>query len=305
MRSLLQRIIPPALLALSAALPLAAQLIAPKPGENVPAFEVATVRKSAEGAERMMMRPMADNYQMENIALRRIILNAYGLTSDAQLIGSNSLLDQNFDIHAKADAEASARIQALPREDRPRETGLMVQALLADRFHLKVHIETRELPVYAMVVAKGGLKLKASAPPPETPDAPATPPPPPSPNEPLHKPPQGGMMMRMSENGVELNASAMNLSRLAMILTNQPETEGRVVIDKTGLTDKYDFSLNWTPTGNMAIKGMDNGAHAASDQPDAPGLFPALEEQLGLRLEPTKGQVPVVVIDHIEAPSAN
>lgn len=305
MRLLLMKGFIPPVIALCAALPLAAQLIVPKPGETVPTFEVATVRKADEGAQRMMMRPMGDNYQMENIPLRRIILNAYGLTSDAQLIGSDSLLEQSFDIHAKADADEAAKIQALPREDRGHETGLMVQSLLADRFHIKVHFEKRELPVYALVVAKGGPRLKASAPPPETSDAPATAPPPPSPNEPLHRPAGGGMMMRMGGNGVEMTASAFNISRLASILTNQPDTEGRVVIDKTGLTGKYDFDLRWTPAMSMAMKGMDNGAHASTDQPDAPGLFTALEEQLGLKLEPSRGQVDVVVIDHIEAPTAN
>ncbi len=117
MRLLLMKGFIPPVIALCAALPLAAQeLIVPKPGESVPTFEVATVRKADEGAQRMMMRPMGDNYQMENIPLRRIILNAYGLTSDAQLIGSDSLLEQSFDIHAKADADEAAKIQALPEK---------------------------------------------------------------------------------------------------------------------------------------------------------------------------------------------
>ena len=182
----------------------------------------------------------------------------------------------------------------------------MLQSLLADRFHLKVHIETRELPVYALVVARGGSKLKASTPEPATPpDQDAPPSPPGGPDDAPHSPPKGSMFVRMSSTGVQANATDSTVESLATMLTNQPDIGGRQVIDKTGLTGKYDWTLKWTPTVGMAMRGMDNGAKETSGEPDAPGLFTALEEQLGLKLEPQKAPVEVVVIDHVEPPTAN
>jgi uncharacterized protein (TIGR03435 family) len=114
------------------------------------------------------------------------------------------------------------------------------------------------------------------------------------------------MMMRMSSTKAELTASAGTMDGLAKILANQPDAAGRQIIDKTGLTGKYDYSLEWTPAGmGMAMKGADNGTAESGANPDAPGLFTGLEEQLGLKIEPDKGPVQVVVIDHLEAPTAN
>ncbi len=111
--------------------------------------------------------------------------------------------------------------------------------------------------------------------------------------------------MSMSSNKVEMVASAGTMETMATMLTNQPDAGGRQVVDKTGLTGKYDWKLTWTPTVGMAMRCMDNGTKESDADADAPGLFTALEEQLGLKLEPGKGQVPVVVIDHVEAASAN
>jgi uncharacterized protein (TIGR03435 family) len=286
---------------------LRAQLVLPKEGETQPAFEVSTVRTSAAGSEMMRMQWGGDSCRIENFQLRTIIRQAYGALSDDQIVGGpDALMDGHFDINAKADANDAAQMKNLSRDDRNRESRLMLQSLLAERFHLKVHIETKELPVYALVIAKGGAKLTASAPPPATPPDEGAPPPKAAvaPDQLPKTAPRGMSMIRMSSTKIEASASEGTMEQLASMLTNQPDAGGRVVIDKTGLTGKYDWSLAWAPSMGMGgpMKGADNGTGSDAD---APGLFTALEEQLGLKLEPQKGPVQVVVVDHVEAPSAN
>jgi uncharacterized protein (TIGR03435 family) len=286
---------------------LRAQLVLPKEGETQPAFEVSTVRTSAAGSEMMRMQWGGDSCRIENFQLRTIIRQAYGALSDDQIVGGpDALMDGHFDINAKADANDAAQMKNLSRDDRTRESRLMLQSLLAERFHLKVHIETKELPVYALVIAKGGAKLTASAPPPATPPDEGAPPPKAAvaPDQLPKTAPRGMSMIRMSSTKIEASASEGTMEQLASMLTNQPDAGGRVVIDKTGLTGKYDWSLAWAPSMGMGgpMKGADNGTGSDAD---APGLFTALEEQLGLKLEPQKGPVQVVVVDHVEAPSAN
>jgi uncharacterized protein (TIGR03435 family) len=296
--------------ALCAALPLGAQLILAKPGETVPRFEVATVRASPEGGHMMRIEWMPDSFHCDNVTLRAIVRVAYGTASDEQVIGGpDALLNTHFDISAKMDGAEAAVVKNLSRDDQRRHNALMLQALLADRFGLKVHSETRELPVYALVVAKSGSKLKATAPDPPAPAPDPDAPPPdalakPDPTAPPRVG-KGMMMIRMSSDKVEMTANGTTLDALANMLTGQPDAGGRVIVDKTGLTGKYDIHLSWTPTTNMGMKGMDNGTDAAANLADAPGLFTALEEQLGLKLDSTKGPVPVVLVDHLEAPSAN
>ena len=288
-----------------------AQLTLPKQGETLPSFEVATVKAPPE-SNSMFVRFMPDGYATQNIELRMVIRNAFGATSDEQVVGApDALLSKHFDINAKVDAELAASLKKMPREDRNRQMQLLLQALLADRFHLQYHIETKEMPIYALVVARGGLKMKESAPPPPAPsDADGYHPPdpvPPSPNQPLpkHVSP-GNMMMRMSSTTAELTASEGTIDGLTRILANQSDAGGRQIVDKTGLSGKYDYHLEWTPAGTgMAMKGADNGTAESGANPDAPGLFTAIEEQLGLKIEPDKGPVQVIVIDHLEAPTAN
>jgi uncharacterized protein (TIGR03435 family) len=309
MRSPVMRFVILAALMALGARGLRAQLTLPKEGETQPAFEVSTVRVSTERSDGVVMRMQwgPDSCQIDNLPLRTIIHQAYGAASDDQIVGGpDSLMDGHFDINAKAEPNDAEQMKKMTRDDRNRESRLMLQSLLADRFHLKVHIETKELPVYALVAAKGGAKLKASAPPPATPpddSAPAS-----SaaltPDQMPKTPPRGGMRFSMSSTKAEVNATDGTMAQLANILTSLQDTEGRVVIDKTGLTGKYDWSLSWAPSMGMGgtIKGADNGT---GPDADAPGLFTALEEQLGLKLEPQKGPVQVVVVDHVEAPSAN
>jgi uncharacterized protein (TIGR03435 family) len=142
----------------------------------------------------------------------------------------------------------------------------MLQSLLADRFQLRVHYESRIQPIYELVLAKGGFKLK----------------PLPADHE------RGGMSGRPGE----MILHGMSIADLARSLSMSNEA-GRAVVDKTGLTGNYEIDLKWTPDDQQGT-------------PDAGStLFTALEEQLGLKLEPAKGPVDTLVIDHVEKPSEN
>jgi len=194
-----------------------------------------------------------------------LLFNAYPIKPNVTIPGmpgwGNSSL---FDVEAKADDETAVAMVKLPREDEWKQEQLMLQALLADRFKLRVHHETREGPVYQLVVAKGGFKLK---------DAPDS----------EH---EGGY----SWGNGEIQVRKGPIGSLAFSLS---DLLGRTVIDKTGLTGKYDIALKWTPDEQQS----------ADDA--GPSLFTALEEQLGLKLEPAKGPVDVFIIDHVEKPSEN
>ena len=187
---------------------------------------------------------------------------------------------EHYDIQAKVEEADIPAYKALTNQQR----GLMLQGLLADRFKMVAHTEVRELPIYALVVAKSGLKLKEADPANTYPSG-------------IHGPDgksTGAGMMRMGPTFIE--GQAVPIGQLLGLLT---QNTGRTVIDKTGLTGKYDISLKWTPEE----PAMFNGAPA----PDSsyPPLFTALQEQLGLKLESQKGPVPGVVIDHIERPAEN
>jgi uncharacterized protein (TIGR03435 family) len=152
----------------------------------------------------------------------------------------------------------------------------MEQSLLADRLKLKVHWETREMPVYQLVRAKGGPKLKETT-------------------DPAHA---------STTMGPTVRAKAMPMHVLIDILEGASDVGGRVVIDKTGLAGLYDFSLKWAPMQTSAAPGGSDGI-ASTPAAEGPSLFTAIEEQLGLKLVATRGPVQVLVIDHIEQPSEN
>jgi uncharacterized protein (TIGR03435 family) len=237
-----------------------------------PAFDVAAIRlheSQPHEHNSIWSSPFDGNFNAENISVIALINWAYEMP-DTRIIGAPSWAGTTmFNIEAKSGPEVDQQMHNLPSDAGRKQKEQMVQALLADRFGLKVHFETRELPVYNLVVAKGGAKLG-----------------------PLQ---DFGSHINTWNNRIEVEMAdsipyfAAELSKVA----------GRDVIDKTGITGRYDIKLRFTPDdGPVMLNGQ-----PASDPP--PPLFTALVEQLGLKLESAKGPVRVLVIDHIEMPSEN
>jgi bla regulator protein blaR1 len=253
----------------------------------LPSFEVATIKPSQPSATgiRALGPKGVDRFLAMNVTVKDLIDFAYTIDDDRQVVGlSGWMILTRYDIDAKVgDAEVAA-MSKLPHLRMMDPYRLMQQSLLADRFKLKVHFETRELPIYALVVAKGGPKVRASKMDPANPAETVNP--------------------GFTELGVGRAAmSGATMGMLAEILERQPEVgnppggRGRIIVDNTNLSGRYDWTLHWTPWQDLSS--------GESPESKGPSLFTALQEQLGLKLEPAKGNVEVVVVDHIDFPSEN
>ena len=189
-----------------------------------------------------------------------LIVDAYDLRYGAQISGAPRwATSDRFDVVATANSTAS---NAPLSKDQVRE---MLRALLADRFQLKVHRETKEIPVYALVAMKSGSKLQ--------------------PADLSHT----GMRTMGNASGIHITAWQASMNRLAEQLS---VTAGRPVLDKTGLGGSYAFTLNFNPNVTAADS-------------EIASMTTALEEQLGLKLEAHKALIEVVVIDSVSQPTSN
>ena len=252
------------------------------PDGVAPAFEVASVKQNHNRANLFSFNLQPSRFKAEAAPLNRLIKFAWDVKSDQQVVGlPDWVRGEDFDIDAKvSDAEVEA-LKNLTAEQRFAQYRLMVQALLEDRFQMKVKMENRELPVYALVVAKGGPKMTA------IPDAQS----------------RSFPQMNFTSAG-DLKAGSVSMSFFAGWLSGKPDTGGRVVVDATGLNGIYDFALNWDPVGSNAAAGTAYGNQPAGAQnTEKPPMVSALQEQLGLKLEPRKAPVEVLVIESIEQPS--
>jgi uncharacterized protein (TIGR03435 family) len=286
---------------------------------NLPSFVAASVKPAAPPFVYRCWggpgTPDPGQFTCTNAPLIVLLTTAYGLKS-YQIDGPNWLNSDRFDIIAKIPAEATKE-----------QYKLMLQNLLAERFKLTLHHQTKELPMYALVVGKGGPKMKPSEEEPaaaskdEAPSAPPPPPPPPPPAPGLPERPRmdadgfpvlpPGMrkvtvnMMNTKTGRNRMMASHESMPHLAEMLGNQL---GRPVMDETGLKGLYDFILEYAPgESNGPMAGMpppppggENGAASTASTPDAPDLFSAIQAQIGLKLQQKKGPVDLLVIDHVE-----
>jgi uncharacterized protein (TIGR03435 family) len=264
-------------------------------------FEVASVKPSHSGDNRIMIRnDPGGRFTANNVPLSLLMRLAYKVQL-YQITGLPGWASsEKYDIEAKPDSSDFGDMRKLT--DAQREAAMdqqreRVRALLADRFKLTFHRETKDFPVYALVVAKGGPKLHETTAPPLPPEAPN----PHGPSGPVR-----GQGMRMMPG--ELTGNAVRISFLVEALS---APLGRTVIDKTGLNGLYDFTLKWTPDESQGgvFKGPGDGREGADvpPAPDAsgPSVFTAIQEQLGLKLESTKGPVEFLVVDHVERPAEN
>lgn len=254
-----------------------------------PSFEVASIKPN-HSADRFIDMRMAPGgrFTANNITAKQLIENAYDIR-DFQISGGPKWLDSaKYDIVAKAADSPQKDENTLSESERnlfANQNRQRLQSLLASRFNLQCHSTTKEGTVYALVLAKNGPKLQAAPPGQER-----------SPNR--------GMRMRPGQ----LDGQSATISFLARALSGQL---GRTVVDKTGLTGLYNFTLQWTPDQQQAqmFKGPGAGPEGpdGAPPPDAsgPSIFTAVQEQLGLKLESAKGSVEILVIDHVEPPSEN
>jgi bla regulator protein blaR1 len=272
---------------------------APTPTAPALAFDVVSIKpvKSDNGGmsrTRFMMTP--DGLEFSNVTVRNLIRMAYGV-EDHQITGAPGGLDSDrYNVETKLEPSVMEAFRKLSPDDQGIAQQNMMQAILADRFQLKIHRDSKELPVYALVVAKNGPKLHEAKPGDTYPNG-------------IKRPDGtrlGGGSIRVGRG--ELTAQGLPMASIAMSLSRQV---GRTVRDKTGLTGIYDFTLHWTPEeGTAPMMGTPAGGPQGPNSatpPDSsgPSIFTAIQEQLGLKLESQKGPVEMIVIDHVEKPSEN
>jgi uncharacterized protein (TIGR03435 family) len=251
------------------------------------AFDVASVRENRSGGDQGFLLPKGSQLNAQNYRLRPLIQFAYRVQPFELVGGPDWIESARFDITAKATFEPKPAPVGSP----PGEMEQMVQTLLAERFNLQVHRETREMPIYALVLARRdgqmgpGLRREADVcaafrnakaggeKPPEIP--PRT---------------DGRPACGMMGGGGRFFAGGVTLAMLASALSPQA---ARVVVDRTGLTGYFEADIEFSP---------DALTNAASERPS---FFTAIEEQLGLRLEPARAPVEVLVIDRVERPTEN
>jgi len=254
-------------------------------------FEVASIKPS-DPSERGTIIQFAPGGRLvvKNAPLKSLVTLAYDV-QDFQISGDPTWVSTaRYDVTAKADAVTAEDDPHKIKTDEQREKfqqrqRMRIQALLADRFQLKIGRATKELPIYALKLAKNGPKLQES------------------------KEEDGNQFqgVRMSRPG-DVTAGKVGMQFLTRILAH---SVGRPVIDQTGLTGKYDFKLEWTPDQNQPGgfggpgPGPDGALRPPPVDPNGPSIFTAIEEQLGLKLESQKGPVEMLTIDAVEKPSEN
>jgi uncharacterized protein (TIGR03435 family) len=255
-------------------------------------FEVASIKPNAGDDRRMSIQIQpGGGLRATGATLKMLLTLAYDVR-DFQISGGPGWINTDrYDVMAKAERSASA--EAVPddlrkmTDDQRKTLGDQMRerlrSLLADRFQLTLHRETKEQSVYALVVGKSGSKLQES------------------------QSTEGGGprgMMRMGRG--QLSGQGVQMQGLTMALSNQV---GRPVIDRTGLKGNFDFKLEWTPDQGQSAGPLGGGPPGADapppPDPNGPSIFTAVQEQLGLRLESQKGPVEMIVIDRVEKPSDN
>jgi uncharacterized protein (TIGR03435 family) len=244
---------------------------------DTPSFDVAVIRPTAtpdvmgSSHSHIWSRTFDTHFKAENVSALQLIQSAYNLPELRIEGGPDWVRTRRFDLEAKSETAADERLSKLPSDEARARKRRMLQALLADRFGLKVHEETRTQPVFALVVARGGPKFQPSQKNGTTTSTNGI---------------NGNMTMTVQGSDHTLHLLAEQLGRQL----------SRVVVDKTGLDGRFDLTLKYV---------SDDLRNTGPDAPSGPSLFTAIQEQLGLKLESEKGPVTILVIDHVEPPSEN
>ena len=250
--------------------------------QSKPAFEVASIKPappSPMNQMRIMMQVDGGMLRYSNVSLREVLRTAFRV-KDFQIQGPDWMGNARFDVSAK-----------LPEGSSEKDVPEMLQTLLAERFKLAVHRETRDHAQLALVAAKSGAKLKPSEAPAAAPEGAA----------PRQGPPRGNMMMHMDNSGMHFSATGATMAGLAEALSRFVD---RPVVDSTGIEGKYDFDLTFSPENMRGLRRM--GPPGESDR--APGEPPAEQAgsvydavaKYGLKLDPRKGPLETIIIDRLE-----
>ena len=283
-------------------------------------YEVATIKPYKPGAGegpnvmRVGINNAPDGFIASGANMQMLVSQAFGI-QNFQIIGAPDwFTSDRFEIDAKMDSSVADALAKMSQDDRTQVRQKMLQALLADRFKLTIHRESKELPAYILTIGKNGSKLVAAKPP----DPQAAPPAGSSggnrggPGR--GGPGRGGMMMSGGPGGQTVSADSVPIAALVRLLSQFLRSP---VIDKTGLTGNFAISLKFMPEnfGGGGGPGFatppSGGAAGAPAPPDvpaepvAPTLQVAVQEQLGLKLDKSKGQVEIIVIDHVQKASDN
>ena len=242
----------------------------PMPADADPSFEVATIKPSDTSAPHgTYFRHNGRHVVAYNISVKELISYAYGLHAKQIFDGPTSLLGVHFDIDGVPDIVGHANLK---------QSQLMFQKLLISRFKLVFRNESRELPAYAIQISPGGPKFALTT----------------------RKPGDStGFSYTCQAVLTVRNASMADIAKgMQEVFMDRP------VVDQTSLRDRYDFDLRWTPDESQTYCPRDLG-HSTADADAPPGLYTAMQEQLGLKLVRAKAPIQVMVIDHLETPSEN
>jgi uncharacterized protein (TIGR03435 family) len=263
----------------SAQQPVAASLVGNPTSSKPLTYEVVSIKENIDGTNNVSMNSFPGGIKLCGVRLIDLVRSAYGLyySNDDQIQGLPAWAhSKHFNIEARVGDDDLAAYGKLDRKG----NDAMLQGILADRFKMTAHRVTNEEPVYALLIGKHGSKLVQF-----DLNAPST-------NGRFIDGCKGGGCMSWGNGHLEAKGIAMEA--LVNFLTQETE---RTVIDKTGLSGKYDLTLDWTST-----------RHGQPPDPSSnapPEIFTAVQEQLGLKLESQKGPVDGVIIDHVEEPSPN
>jgi uncharacterized protein (TIGR03435 family) len=265
-------------------------------------FEVASIKPVAPANARRFATSGPNQFLATGYSLRGLIAFAYRLRQDQVLGGSGWMLSDQWEIQAKIKEGANPRRTGpltAATFNEPDPSALMLQSLLADRFSLKMHHEKKEFPVYELVIAKGGLKMRLNEDPPVTTAQ--------DPADFRGFAIQKGIIPRgvSTQSRGLFEGRGILLVRIVIMLSGLVD---RTVIDKTGLDGEYDLKLQWAPDFNIdpgSFAGIAPITGQATTPSPFPSIFTALQEQLGLQLISTKAPLDVIVIDGVQKPSEN
>jgi uncharacterized protein (TIGR03435 family) len=265
---------------------VASGVLAQSPDALSLSFDVASVKLS-HGTPNLHFTATPGALHVTSITIKDLIDVAYEI-KEIQLVGAPDWVNsERYDIDTKLDESVAQEEAKLTAAQQATRLHLRLQSLLADRFKLKISHVSKDLPILAIVLAKGGPKFPEAA---STPPIAGSKDPQAPPGRMAQGPMPGGQWLLM------MNGAPM--SQFLLGFGGRPETAGHFVVDETGLAGTYTFTLHWTPASPSALP------IETSDPADV-SFFTALQEQLGLKVESRKGPVPVIAIDNIERPTEN